>query len=145
MPDELVTWAARTTRGAWLVPSSTALGAASTSLGRSVCCARSSGCTSRLAGWPCYDNAVAKSFFATLERELVANERFGGLADAKHAIVAWIKHYNTVRFPLHQRCQQSSRAALKPQEPTSYPQGSRWCNDGHRAQGWRELRSAGLR
>jgi len=46
----------------------------------------------------CYDNAVAESFFATLKRELVHNQRFGGLGEARRAIDAWIQRYNTVRL-----------------------------------------------
>jgi len=46
----------------------------------------------------CDDNAVAESFFATRKRELVHNQRFGGLGEARRAIDAWIHHYNTVRL-----------------------------------------------
>ena len=46
----------------------------------------------------CWDNAVAESFFAILKRELVRNQRFGGLREAWHAIDAWIHRYHTVRL-----------------------------------------------
>jgi hypothetical protein len=46
----------------------------------------------------CDDNVVAESFFATLKRELVRNQCFGGLSELWRAIDAWIRHYNTVRL-----------------------------------------------
>lgn len=44
------------------------------------------------------DNAVAESFWATLKRELVARYRFATRADARRAIITWIRHYNAVRL-----------------------------------------------
>ena len=44
------------------------------------------------------DNAVAESFWATLKRELVSRCRFATRADARRAIIAWIRHYNAVRL-----------------------------------------------
>ena len=46
----------------------------------------------------CYDNATMESFWATLKRELVSRWRFATRADARRAIVAWIRHYNAVRL-----------------------------------------------
>jgi len=43
------------------------------------------------------DNAVAESFWATLKRELVSRYRFSSRAEARRAIVWWIRHYNTRR------------------------------------------------
>lgn len=38
-----------------------------------------------------YDNAMAESFFATLERELLARRRFRSQAEAKMAVFEWIE------------------------------------------------------
>ena len=46
----------------------------------------------------CFDNSVAESFWSSLKRELVHRYRFATRADAKSAITAWIKRYNTVRL-----------------------------------------------
>jgi hypothetical protein len=46
----------------------------------------------------CDDNVVAEAFFATLKRELVHNQRFGGLSEARRAIDACIHCSNTVRL-----------------------------------------------
>jgi putative transposase len=46
----------------------------------------------------CHDNSPAESFWATLKRELVSRFRFETRAQARHAITAWIKHYNAVRL-----------------------------------------------
>lgn len=46
----------------------------------------------------CFDNAMCESFFATLECELLDRFRFGGLAEAKHAVFEFIEGwYNTRR------------------------------------------------
>ncbi len=37
-----------------------------------------------------YDNAMAESFFATLERELLNRRRFKGQAEVKMAVFEWI-------------------------------------------------------
>lgn len=39
----------------------------------------------------CYDNAMAESFWATLEREVLSRRRFKTQAEAKLAIFAWIE------------------------------------------------------
>ena len=44
------------------------------------------------------DNAVAESFWASLERQLVSQCRFATRADARRAIIVWISHYNAVRL-----------------------------------------------
>ena len=44
------------------------------------------------------DNAVAESFWASLERQLVPRCRFATRADARRAIIVWISHYNAVRL-----------------------------------------------
>jgi putative transposase len=41
----------------------------------------------------CYDNAVAESFFATLETELVATSRWRTLAEARTAVFAFIETF----------------------------------------------------
>ena len=38
-----------------------------------------------------YDNAMAESFFATLERELLDRRRFRSQAEAKMAVFEWIE------------------------------------------------------
>jgi putative transposase len=38
-----------------------------------------------------YDNAMAESFFATLERELLSRHRFKSQAEAKMAVFEWIE------------------------------------------------------
>lgn len=38
-----------------------------------------------------YDNAMAESFFATLERELLSRRRFRSQAEAKMAVFEWIE------------------------------------------------------
>jgi len=46
----------------------------------------------------CYDNAVAESFFATLEHELLSVERFATHGDAKRALFEFIEvWYNRQR------------------------------------------------
>lgn len=46
----------------------------------------------------CWDNAVAESFFATLEHELIARHRWATRAEAQHAIFAYIQTwYNRKR------------------------------------------------
>ena len=39
----------------------------------------------------CYDNAMAESFWATLEREILSRRRFKTQAEAKLAVFAWIE------------------------------------------------------
>jgi len=38
-----------------------------------------------------YDNAMAESFFATLERELLSRRRFHNQAEAKMAVFEWLE------------------------------------------------------
>ena len=38
-----------------------------------------------------YDNAMAESFFATLEREVLARRRFRSQAEARMAIFQWLE------------------------------------------------------
>lgn len=38
-----------------------------------------------------YDNAMAESFFATLERELLSRRRFRSQAEAKMAVFEWLE------------------------------------------------------
>jgi transposase InsO family protein len=45
----------------------------------------------------CHDNAVSESFWATMKREMVSRCRFATRADARHAIIKWIDHYNGLR------------------------------------------------
>jgi putative transposase len=42
-------------------------------------------------GGDAYDNAMAESFFATLERELLSRRRFRSQAEAKMAVFEWIE------------------------------------------------------
>lgn len=44
------------------------------------------------------DNAVSESFWASLKRELVSRFRFATRAEARRAIMRWIRHYNGVRL-----------------------------------------------
>ncbi len=46
----------------------------------------------------CFDNSVAESLWASLERELVHRYRFATRAQAKAAVEAWIRRYNAVRL-----------------------------------------------
>ena len=46
----------------------------------------------------CHDNSPAESFWATLKREFVNRFRFETRNQARHAIAAWIKHYNATRL-----------------------------------------------
>jgi putative transposase len=44
-----------------------------------------------------YDNAMAESFFATLEHELLSRRRFQSQAEAKMAVFTWIEGwYNRI-------------------------------------------------
>ena len=44
-----------------------------------------------------YDNAMAESFFATLERELLNRRRFRSQAEAKMAVFEWIEGWYNPR------------------------------------------------
>ena len=58
----------------------------------------------------CWDNAVAESFFATLELELIARQRWRTRADARHAIFQYIETW----YNRHRR--HSTLAYLSPVE-----------------------------
>jgi len=77
---------------------------------------------------------VSESFFATLKREFVANQRFGGLADTKRAIAAWVHCYNTVRLHStigHLPPSSTSFALLgRAWQPRNYRLSSKW-RKGH--------------
>jgi putative transposase len=45
----------------------------------------------------CYDNAMAESFFATLECELLDRRRFRSQAEARMAIFDWIEGWYNPR------------------------------------------------
>ena len=48
-----------------------------------------------------YDNAMAESFFATLECELIARRRFRTQAEARTAVFAFIERfYNRIATPI---------------------------------------------
>ena len=44
-----------------------------------------------------YDNAMAESFFATLERELLNRRRFRSQAEARMAVFEWIEGWYNPR------------------------------------------------
>ncbi|MDA8297579.1 MAG: IS3 family transposase, partial [Actinomycetota bacterium] len=46
----------------------------------------------------CFDNSVAEAFWSSLKRELVHRYRFATRAEAKAAVTAWIRRYNTTRL-----------------------------------------------
>lgn len=58
-----------------------------------------------------YDNAMAESFFATLERELLSRRRFRSQAEAKMAVFEWIEGW----YNLHRR-----HSALGYRSPVNY-------------------------
>jgi putative transposase len=58
-----------------------------------------------------YDNAMAESFFATLERELLSRRRFRSQAEAKMAVFEWIEGW----YNLHRR-----HSALGYRSPSNY-------------------------
>ena len=63
----------------------------------------------RLAG-ECWDNAMAESFFSTLEHEVLSRHHFTTKAQARTVVLAWChEFYNTVR-------RHSSAAMMAPAE-----------------------------
>ena len=58
----------------------------------------------------CYDNAMAESFFASLETELLYQNRFRGHTDARYEIMRYLDWYN------HRR----RHSALQMQSPINY-------------------------
>jgi putative transposase len=78
-----------------------------------------------------YDNAMAESFFATLERELLNRRRFKSQAEAKMAVFEWIEGwYNPhrrhssrdYRSPVnyeraHQRSGESTQSSFRLRRP----------------------------
>jgi len=59
----------------------------------------------------CYDNAMAESFFATLECELLDRRRFRTPTETRHAIFRFIEGW----YDPHRR-----RSALGQQSPVNY-------------------------
>ncbi|SCY45792.1 integrase core domain-containing protein, partial [Thiohalorhabdus denitrificans] len=59
----------------------------------------------------CYDNALAESFFATLECELIDRQRFRNHAEAKRAIFEFIEGWYNLR---------RRHSALGQQAPKAY-------------------------
>lgn len=83
-----------------------------------------------------YDNAMAESFFANLERELINRERFKSKAEARLAVFGWIKGWynphrrhsalgqrSPVRFEEEERQENESRRT-----ETGLPPRRRWCS-----------------
>jgi putative transposase len=80
-----------------------------------------------------YDNAMAESFFATLERELLNRRRFRSAAEAKMAVFEWLEGWynphrrhssigyrspvNYERAHKHARSPRKNRALLTPAAP----------------------------
>jgi putative transposase len=58
-----------------------------------------------------YDNAMAESFFASLERELLNRRRFKSEAEARMAVFEWIESW----YNLHRR-----HSALGYRSPVNY-------------------------
>ena len=72
-----------------------------------------------------YDNAMAESFFSTLEAELLSRRRFASQAEAKMACFSYIEGwYNPVRLhsALGYRSPMPTKPACKPQKPRRRPQ-----------------------
>jgi putative transposase len=61
-----------------------------------------------------YDNAMAESFFATLERELLSRRRFRSQAEANMAVFEWIEGW----YNPHRR-----HSALGYRSPVNYERG----------------------
>jgi putative transposase len=59
-----------------------------------------------------YDNAMAESFFATLECELLARRRFASHAEARLALFRWIEGWYN-RFRRHSALGQRSPVAFE--------------------------------
>ena len=69
----------------------------------------------------CYDNAMAESFWATLEREVLSRRRFKTQAQAKTAIFTWIERW------YNPHCRHSSLAYRSPmnyEHPRPYPRAA---------------------
>ena len=60
-----------------------------------------------------YDNAMAESFFATLERELLSRRRFRSQAEAKMAVFEWLEGW----YNRHRR-----HSSLGYRSPVNYEQ-----------------------
>lgn len=65
-----------------------------------------------------YDNAMAESFFATLERELLSRRRFQSQAEARIAVFAWIEGW----YNPHRR-----HSSLGYRSPVNYERAHRRC------------------
>ena len=67
-----------------------------------------------------YDNAMAESFFATLERELLNRRRFKSQAEAKMAVFEWIEGW----YNPHRR-----HSSLGYRSPVNYERSHQRSND----------------
>lgn len=67
-----------------------------------------------------YDNAMAESFFATLERELLNRRRFKSQAEAKMAVFEWIEGW----YNPHRR-----HSSLGYRSPVNYERAHQRSND----------------
>jgi putative transposase len=76
-----------------------------------------------------YDNAMAESFFATLERELLNRRRFKSQAEAKMAVFEWIEGW----YNPHRR-----HSSLGYRSPVNYERAYQRSNDS--AQSFYRLR-----
>jgi transposase InsO family protein len=94
--------AAVATRGRLRMPDGTIFhsdrGAEYTSMACRQACARLGLVQSMGRTGSCLDNAVAESFFATLQVEVCDGRRFATRAEARTAIFAWIHYYNGRRL-----------------------------------------------
>jgi putative transposase len=71
-----------------------------------------------------YDNAMAESFFATLERELLNRRRFKSQAEAKMAVFEWIEGW----YNPHRR-----HSSLGYRSPVNYERAHQRSGDGTRS------------
>jgi putative transposase len=71
-----------------------------------------------------YDNAMAESFFATLERELLNRRRFKSQAEAKMAVFEWIEGW----YNPHRR-----HSSLGYRSPVNYERAHQRSGEGTRS------------
>jgi putative transposase len=69
----------------------------------------------------CYDNAMAESFWATLEREVLSRRRFKTQAEAKTAIFTWIEGWYN---PHRRHSSLGYRSPMNYEHPRSYPRAA---------------------
>jgi putative transposase len=69
----------------------------------------------------CYDNAMAESFWATLEREVLSRTRFKTQAEAKTAIFTWIEGWYN---PHRRHSSLGYRSPMNYEHPRSYPRAA---------------------